>query len=722
MRRSSILVLAILVILIFLGFGCTSSKNTTTNITEKIKTQNQVDFDKDGVWDYATYDFQPYQDGDLTVQRSISVSAQNTVKTYSTEPNGAAVPEIEVLLDDFTNQKQTAETECRDLVGLRDLACDETSCARLCSANSVKCKELTINNNEIVTQSLINYQKSLSDIRTQATEAKRDLQKADMKTFAKDISSLIDSISDIKVNPIYQKLGLCTQTELGETKLTQIKNYFGTMQKNQTSYTYYVTLDIQSSNQSDVFGVTITDNIKVPITKLQSKYDIGQTGQQIIVKTDDIGSRYLIFYEFTSQNPPSTVIDNLSAVTIVSRDINGAFLAPTLKAVKFLTTVTGNYLIALGLGIGFGIILVFIVYNILIFILRLVLEKGDMTKSLKRVLGRADGDFRMDFVLGVVAGIIAFYFSTLTAPITKVPAIGQIGEVLVGSGLSALSVPLATAAILLIYFAVEIVAKRKSLEKVQGTIISSEKGTVQKLAEKVKQKHKEFGEIIDRCKQDEFEVGTEYDVYSSIRLGKIDQLAQSGDKGALEEYYTRMENFIASINERKKTADESWAKWRNLISQLLEENNEVYTTSLATIPVSLRSWALAKYMKENGEGVIIERDALKKKRFDIKSFIASLIEKETIEGAVTIKDNELVDANFAEGSSTVRSAIMFKVEDHLSSLEKSLGKQLKELKIEGERSAIQNRKHKNTETFIFADKKKINEAISIWNTKAKLIE
>jgi hypothetical protein len=157
---------------------------------------------------------------------------------------------------------------------------------------------------------------------------------------------------------------------------------------------------------------------------------------------------------------------------------------------------------------------------------------------------------------------------------------------------------------------------------------------------------------------------------------------------------------------------------------MLDEQDEVYLSALVTIPASLRSWALGRYVKEAGaENLVFERDAVKKRKISPEQLVQDMIRKGLLKGAIVMKQEKVVLTEFAEGSGTVMTALTLKLTAYLRSMAKNLGQHPPSSFVAiGDKTVMVLMKGRTVESMLFISKDKFRDAIEQWKAKMKLFE
>jgi len=281
--------------------------------------------------------------------------------------------------------------------------------------------------------------------------------------------------------------------------------------------------------------------------------------------------------------------------------------------------------------------------------------------------------------------------------------------------------------IFMLYFAVDNFVKIAILERVYGAIIKQEKNVFVGKADELKGRIEELKTLVEEYSKEDFDVSKEYDTLTVLRSEKLDVHTKemtARSKAVIDERLAKAEGAVESLKERKRLADENWSKWKGTIAKLLEENDEVSVSMLVTIPASLRSWALGKYAKEaTGEGIMFERDSLRKKKMSAGTMARDMINRDLLKGAMIISQDTVAVSEFAEGGGTVISALALKLRAYMAALAKNLGQHPPTSFVAvGDKLVLVIMKGKASDSVLFVKKDKFNQAIEQWKTNMKTIE
>jgi hypothetical protein len=748
----------ILLVIFLLGFGCIEDRVYPSDKTESLLSNASKDFDSDGINDYTVYTFNPVTktDAGVRVQRIVTVTTYTKGTYTQIDPN---LTDVDLLLadeslDEFSKSRFQSDSACSKNIGLLNVVCsDVTTCSRLCST-SVKCKDIAANYEDVLAGSMISYVQDNNEIRSLILDARRmvlnlrNTTSEERDTFLDKTRSMIGRVSSINANPLYSHpmLLLCDPSEYGLNYVVDAAQRIGTYQTSPDYYHYRImvtTTPVGEDNVElgkEVLGVGITDRMPQTvvsqagqISSIQDLLADEENGWVVIDWNSPRPSEkgYVFEYEFTSTVGPETLLAALRTpgVTIKNADLSG--LIPTNITYGILYSILKNYYMALGAALGLTIAVLFLIYNLVILAVTMVTERASgssFTAGFRKAFGRTAVRYKSDAIVAFIFLAAGFYITTFHAvqPTTP-PGILQSIEFLLKSSFGTLGLGLTLIGVVMAYFAAENLGKVVILERAYGMVIRQERDTYLAKAGKLKEKLKELEMLVEQFTQEDFDVSKEYDVLTSIKGQDIDGLSKNitpQTKTRIDNHLNSIESAVASLKQRKKLADENWPKWKDNISKILEEQNEVFASSLVTVPGSLRAWALNRYHKEmGGEGIVLEHDGLKKKKLSADKIIHEMLLKGLLKAAVVIRGDTIETAEFAEGTGTVSKALMLKLRTYMRSLAKKLGQHEPQSFVSiGGKDVLVYMKGRASESFIVVKRDRFNEAIDLWKGKMKLLE
>ncbi len=757
MRRSILLLL----VLFILGFGCLGESPYGGGKSEQVSQAQATDLDSDMSPDYIVYDFSPvtYTDAGMTVQRQVTVSIDTAGVYTSVDPN---LTDVDLLiadqsLDEFSKSRIQADTACSQAIGLSNVVCsDVATCSKLCSSASQKCRKIAATHEEVLAGAMISYVKANNEIRSLILDSRRmvlNLREGsdeERQSFLDKSRGLVYQVAEINSNPLFtnSELALCSHSDFGVIPyLVEATQKVGPYSTQNASYRYHVLLLVEPSSKTssgdlgmEVAGVGLTDkmpsNAVMDAEAISSIQTLHAADEGVYVSVNWTSTKpnkegYMMYYEFQSQTPPETVVPMLRSPDLRVRRINLMPLAPTNMILVAMTGITKNYFISYGFALGVSLAMLLLLYNAIVLVFTMVSERAagaSFTTGFRKAFGRTDIRWKTDMVVAVVMLAAGYYMasSVATQPATPPPLVESL-DFLMKNDMGVISIGLTLIGVLMAYFATENFAKITILEKAYGMVIRQEKDMFLARAANLKDKMKELESIIEEYSKEDFDVSKEYDILTTVKSEKIDLLTKNmtaRSKALIDDYLARVENGITSLRGRKKLADENWPRWKDAIAKMLEEQNEVYTSSLVTIPASLRGWALGRYAKETGvEGLTFERDAIKKRKISPTELVSDLIGKGLIKGAVVMKQDKVVLSEFAEGGTTVMTALGMKLFSYMRTLARNLGQhQPQSFAAVGEKTVIIIMRNRMNDSILIISKDKFREAVEQWKAKMKIFE
>lgn len=757
MRRSIVLLLAIFL----LGFGCLGESPYQGGKAEAVSGSSSVDLDGDLSPDYQVYDFAPiqYKDAGMTVHRQVTVTIETAGTYTSVNPN---LTDVDLLvadqsLDEFSKSRIQADTACSQAIGLSNVVCsDVTTCSRLCSSASQKCRKISDANEDVLAGSMISYVKANNEIRSLILDSRRMIltlregTSEERDAFFGKTREIVSRIAELNANPIYtnDELLLCQHSDFGIVPyLVEATQAVGTYSIHNVSYRYHVMLSVSptaKTNSQDVgmetAGVGLTDTLPMSAVmdtdSISSIQTLSASGEGSAVRVNWTSAKaskqgYLMYYEFQSLEAPESVIPALKGPDMRVKRVNLTPLAPTNMILVAFNGIFKNYFLAYGAAVGITLAVLLFIYNIVVLAFTMLSEKAagaSLTTGFRKAFGRTDVRWKTDMLVAVVMLGIGFYVSNtmVTQPISP-PSLLESVDFLMKNDIGVIAIGFTLIGFLMGYFAIENFIKITILEKAYGVVIRQEKDMFLAKAASLKDRMAELEALIETYSKEDFDVSKEYDVLTAAKTEKIDVLTKNmtaRSKALIDDYLMRVESGISSLKGRKKLADDNWPRWKETISKMLDEQGEVYTSSLVTVPASLRGWALGRYGKEAGtDALSFERDSIKKKKVSPDELVRDMIGKGIIKGAIVLKQDKVVLAEFAEGGNTVMTALGLKLYSYMKSLAKNLGQhQPQSFAAVGDKTVIIMMRNRMLDSILVISKDKFKDAVELWKAKMKIFE
>jgi len=756
MRKSSLLIAILFVSIALLGSGCLEEKSYPGAKTEQISSANAIDLVGDGTDDYGVYDFSPVvmQDAGMVVQRQVTVSAQMTGVYTSINPN---LTDLDLLqadqsLDEFSKSRVQSDAACSNNIGLMNVVCsDIATCSKLCSSANLRCKKMAASYDEVLAGSMISYVQDNSEIRSLILDARRMVvnlrgaPQADQDAFMEKMYKIIYRVASVNSNPLYtnSNLALCNHSDFGVPYLLQAASKIGTYTLADSNYRYRVVLSVKPLQQKsdaigiETTGISLSDTVPrsvVPksdaISSIQSITAAQDATNNAISWSSAKASKegYLLAYEFWSEQPPENVLPYFKSPNLKVKRVNLTLLVPVNAMYMALTGMLGNYYMGLGLAVGITIAAILIIYNILVLGFAIISERvagATFVTAFRRAFGRTDVKWKTSLIMATIIICAGVYAATMNEP-SVIPALPETIDYLLKSEMGMLGTGLIAIGTVLLYMSFDNFVKILILERAYGMVIKQEKDMFLAKAATLKNKIAQLGNLITEYSKDDFDVSKEYDTLTSLKADNVDVMAKEmtgRTKALVEENLSKAEGAINTLSEKRRIADENWAKWKEIIAKGLEERGEVYVMSLVTVPASLRTWSLGRYMREEGDGLILERDVLKRKQVSAEGLVRQMINSGLLRGAIVMKQEKVLVSEFSEAGSTVASVLALKLRAYVQSLAKNMGQHQPQSFVSiGDKTVLVMMKGKTIESVLLINKPKFNEAIEQWKASSRSLE
>jgi hypothetical protein len=720
--------------------------------SEVISGSQSFDLDSDGMADLIIYDFESVTQNNITLRRQVAVVAHT--KSNYTSFNALSSSGLVLTrskLDQFDSRQRLKLQGCANSVGLKQDCTLTSACTVLCQGSS-KCKRTMDKYGSIVPASMIEFVDDRNELDTSLLNSRNNVLNLNVvgdeekDEYLNELRRSIAKIAQLYSNPIYTRdeIDLCSSEDLGIDELVDAADDIGSYTTSIDHYSYFVTV-LVVTDSDQVSGVELRDSIPAGFVESDSDFaseqnvDFVQNGSDYsITWTSERSAEtgYMLSYRFDSVEGPEAVTADLKSPAVGVNKLDIAFLGATEFFFVMMYEMSGNFFVALGSAFAISLIILIIIFNIISIGISAIKAKtrGDNPLiGIRSAFARTELSWRSDIGFGVVllaGGMYLSYFvvEVAAAPITLLGAIEYftILGVNVNAAIGLAAVGLIFLGSLSVFRALENLTKITILEQAYGVEVKRDQESFDSKVRKLKNKIKDLSRIVEEYSADEFDVGQEYDVLTSISVQRIDELSKkmtNRSKKVLDDDLNRVEAAIERLTERKKMADDNWPKWSDAINRMLGEQNEVYVSSMITIPASLRTWALRRYANEFGnDSIIFERDSLKKKEVSPQYMLKGLIDRKLIKGAVVIKKDKVIAAQMQEGAATVSSVLAIKLRNYLKSLSRSLGQhEPVSFATVGSKNVFVLMKIADLESAMFIPKDKFKEAVAEFKKKAKAI-
>ncbi len=754
MRAIFILAIALLLI----SQGCIEETSYPGIEKERVENLEKSDLDKDGSPDYLVYDFDSIEreESGKTIKRQITVAVK-TRASYLEREEGLSDLDLITAnnqLMDFADSNALDISDCERVIGIENVRCiDTTTCKRLCEGTSIECREKTDNFGEVIGGSIMLFQKNAGNFGDDVASARRDildLKEGSMEKRNLYLNNLRDSLfglASMNVNPIVanERIQLCNPTDFDMEDFSKASDVFGSYSVENESYTYIVTITVDDEGGRSYLGdslETISLNEVIPQGILSGSSELSSPHQ--IVTSDGGGitigwapqesskEAYMMMYSFSSTMPPESVISKYSVPELTVKSANLVYLEPLNELFLSLANLTDNYYLGFGFSLSIIFIIAMMIYTLatlLVAIIRAKMAGQDASAGIRKALGRTSISWKTDLTIAVVLVTIAVFSAIFQAVEPEIPSSMlnmEALEFMISEWWGVIGMICGFFGLLMLYIGLENLVKVMILERTYGVEIQKEKELFETKKKTLLQRLEELKSLIDEASEAGFDVGREYDEYSSVTADKISETAEEMNprtKKLVSDDLIKIEKTIQKLKQKQVMAEEKWPAWESQISEILSQEGEVFKTSLGGIPASLRPWVMNKYAREQkAAGILFDGRVLKKKEIDPEKLLESFINKGLYAGIIAIRGDEILMAKMSQGSPTVPKVLALKLREYLAGMAKHLGMgEIKSFATLGGKTVVVLMKNEKFDSILFVQKSRFKEAVENWKEQSGMI-
>ncbi|MBI5224073.1 hypothetical protein HY990_06665 [Candidatus Micrarchaeota archaeon] len=746
MVRRSLLVLFIasLLVLSLGSFGCVSQKSLASKSPEVLLSSSPVDLDGDALPDYFAYEFKP-SGGSFVTKRLVYVSKSSDL-VFDSSPSFSdpQLLSLDSALDSFSSSKDQAVNSCKTILGIYGITCNDVrTCNSLCDGGSLKCKSLVNSYPDVVGNSIVSYVRTNNELSSLINDAKRVLFE-DPSQFVSKIGQINSKLAALNSNPLLAnpQFSLCSKPDYGAPRLHSSIFALNSFSSQSDSYDYSVYLFLTpsggSSDLSLVNGLSVDD--LVPLSDASdfgsypnSQFSVssGSSGQKILLNSTSSSGNMVLYYRFKSSVSPDQYVSRLKSPDFLVTSTDLSFLSFTNLFVSIFYALSGNYLISLAFGLALTLWTILILFNVLMFVMNFVSDKSTSMKfasAVKRTFGKTNPHWKGDLVIALILLAISSYLS-VSGLVPLSPSASNFAgffDFAFKNPISILPVFFGFIGFLQVYFALENLTKLFLLERAFGMAIKQEKDLYLVILASIKDKLTVLSATVDEVSNEGLDVRSEYDLITMISSAKIDEMAKNfspKNRALADEYVTRIDTAIASLNARKKTAADNSENWEKYLLSQLQDQREIPVVSLSSIPAVYRDLAVSRFIKKYDSQFVLEQGLLRRKKMSFDSVASDLIAKNLLFGALVVKNEKPVLTMFSEKGGTLTTALGLKLRNYaISAVRSMVQKDTSSFVIVGDVVAIAYLKSANFDSLLFLNKDKYKESLEQWKAKIKLLD
>ncbi len=731
----------LLVSFIFI-FGCITQQDISDMQKEQVASTEYFDVNDDGINEIIHLNFNPIQlEKNIKLKREVIITA-NLALDVSSFDSISDADELTLLsnLNDFSASSENFINTCSNKVGLEFNCVAYDDCADLCAGASSKCAKLEKEYKKELGWALLDFVKDRKKIEDTLPSLRFDIKDigdatAEKKiSFVKNVESLLNAYSSFMSNDAFlsNTLNQCDKATLNSgdfllEDLEAVLSRIGSINRRVSSYDYKVVIHLESDTLDELSVVNLDIVEKRPssandVSSFQTS-DVGDEIKWSGAKLSPDAPSLLFVYSFSSSVDPNQVINQFTSPSVITKELSLEFLNPVLFVYGELFNATKDYHLSFGLSFALFICLFLFLYSFLKIIIAAfgaMFAREKSVVGIKKAFSQTRVTWKGDLVLGIIAFVVAavsshMFATSVTGKLSLTESFDLWTKEDIVSFVSVVSYFLGT---VLLYLAIENKLKILFLGGFYNKEIKEDKQLFVNNISSLKEKLKELKSLIEKLSKEGFDVGKEYDALASISLEKIDTLSKKTDdvdaKRTIDLDLSRVDDAIEALHEKKKTADENWTAWSSKISALVQENDEVYVSSLNFIPSSLRSWTLNRFVEEHkSEGFVFEDEAIKKKAISVGSVAEDLVKRGVFYGLVLTKFGKVLSARIKDTSDTVISILSLRSFAYLSTLVKNLrtGDYVSVVSI-GSNLVLVFLKHEDFESMALVEKSKFKTSVA----------
>ncbi|MEM3422253.1 MAG: hypothetical protein QXF35_03385 [Candidatus Bilamarchaeaceae archaeon] len=744
-------------VLAFLIFGCISEQQNYEMKKNILANKNEYDIDGDGIWDYAIYDFQKVKIGDKnTLHRTVAVvNLQSATYKKFNNLTDMYVQKVDLDIGDAVIEKKQDYDACVNKLGLSSGRCiTPSTCVNLCALKSDRCRMISSTYNEILGESIIDYQKKIDDVDNSITNARtilpqlvRDEKNERKNVYLDYIFEAKNAIAEINTNPLFVEkyTKLCEQGNYGAERIISAAKKIGNYEVETKYYKYKVYIEVEGEGQEyyeQAVSMSVEDRIPFQVetdlvTSPQTisrlieneKTNIKWSSASIATKT------YVFTYSFQTEKTPEEYINNVVIPKTKITYANLALIAAINSIFLVFSDITSSHYFAAGLALGLTLAIFMLTYTLLS--LAFIGVRGALSgkKFLDEVVSKLSKTpirWKFSIPAALIMFVVAFILNNYLVPepviIKNIVDITQFDFDNPNAMFIHLSgMIIAIAAVIMLYDGLENLLKVSILDKYYGATRRARRQDYIGQVVQLKERIAELKDIIQKAAATGVDVSKEQEVLASIspqRISLLERKMSPENAIILAENLDKVEAAIATVKEKTNAVEENWPKWREQIEKELIERNEVSSNMLLFIKPELRGWALARYASEHSsDEIIFEKDVLKRKKITASMLLREMANKKMLNGGILIK-NENIVASYIEGekSATVSSVLLLRLRSYIYSLNKAMGTGAPESFISvGNKTVFLITKISGYDCALFIPKERLKESYELFKEKIKTI-
>lgn len=731
--------------LLFLIFGCIEQKSTSSNPSEIILSQSQVDFDSDGSWDYARVDFSPQKRSEmgLEIKRTLIITPKKSFhyQNYNSSINDLDRLTIDSSLDNFESDFSAIYLNCANNLGVLGVTCtDAQTCFNLCTSSNSNCRKIASSDSLFVGNMIRSFSLNQREITKPVSNLRSDIYDVNSLESANSLlseySSFASKVSQSAKNPVVSVYSLCSVSSFDYSQLNTILSRIGSIEAQTDSYDYQIILSVMNPSNSQIQSLDLTDSLPADAIRTDSlsspmNFDLVGSNKVHLNQTSKLDSSFTIAYSFESDLNPDQVVPFLTSPTIKTSVASLESLSVFQGPYSLVQKIVSNSSISISLSFSLIIIALLFIFNFSSLLFHFSSEKPSSMRfanSIRRAFGKVSVNWKTQLVISVLSIVAAYGISVMLVPSELLfsPNLISVISNLLKSELLLVSILIGIFGFSQFYFAIENLFKLMLLEKAYGIAISQEKDLYIAQSSNLVDKISSLGKLVDSASSSGIDASVESELLSRIPSSKISEMASNfnpKNKALVSEWSEKVDEAISSVSSKISGADQNWSRWESYISSMISSQPQLTVPMLVSIPPALRVFAVSKYVRLHSNEVSFENGIISRKKLSYDSIVSEMVRNGYLKGGILLKDEKPIVNLFSSDGGTVNSVLSLKIRSNAIAFSKSLlNRDLASFVLVCDNLAIAYLKNFGFDAILFMDKEKYKDTLDMWKVKTKMVE
>ncbi len=731
--------------LLFLVFGCIEQKSTSSNPSEIILSQSQIDFDSDGSWDYTKIDFSPQKRSglDLEIKRTLIITPKKSFRyqTYNSSINDLDRLTIDSSLDNFESDFSAIYLSCANNLGVLGVTCtDPQTCFNLCTSSNSNCRRIPSSDSLFVGNMIRSFSLNQREITKPVSNLRSDIYDVTSLVSANSLlaqyGSFASKVAQSAKNPVVSVYSLCSVSAFDYSELKQILSAIGPIDSQTDSYEYQVVLTVMNPSNFQIQSLDLSDQLPqnaILPNSLSSPMDFNLLDSDTVHlnQTSKLDSSFTVAYSFESNLAPEQIVPFLKSPTVKTSVASLESLSIFQGPYSFVQKIVSNSSISISLSFSLIIIALLFLFNFSSLLFHFTSEKPSSMRfanSIRRAFGKVSVNWKTQFAISILSIVAAYGISVMLVPSDLLfsPNLISVISNLLKSELLLVSILIGIFGFSQFYFAIENLFKLMLLEKAYGIAISQEKDLYIAQSSNLVDKISSLGKLVDSASSSGIDASSESELLSRIPSAKVSEMASNfnpKNKALVSEWSEKVDDAISSVSSKISGADQNWSRWESYISSMISSQPQLTVPMLVSIPPALRVFAVSKYVRLHSNEVSFENGVISRKKLSYDGIVLEMVRNGYLKGGILLKDEKPIVNLFSSGGGTVNSVLSLKIRSSAIAFSKSLlNRDLTSFVVVCDTLAIAYLKNFGFDAILFMDKEKYKDTLDMWKVKTKMVE